>query len=109
MDDIRILFYNDDNNENKSKDYFNRINNNLTNDGFEDLMMINDNNSKIIIKIKTKNEMVRELFVLNNSEDNFIMLIISGKVDLNKITKLAGDIDFTELKDLKGYSPFENK
>lgn len=108
MDDIRILFYNNDNNENKSSEYFNRVNKTLVQDGFEDMMIINDNKSKVVIKIKKKNEMVRELFILTNSDDNFAMLILSGKVDLNKITKVAKDLDFTEMKDLKGFSPFKN-
>jgi len=107
MDDIRILFYNDENDNKMSDNHFDRVNKTLVQDGFEDMMVINENKSKVIIKIKKKNEMVRELFVLTSSEDNFAMLIISGKVDLNKISKVAKDFDFSEMKELESFSPFK--
>jgi len=108
MDDIRILFYNNKKDDNKSQQYFKKVNKRLTEEGFEDMLIIHEKNTKIVIKIKMKNDKVRELIALSNSEDNFSMLMISGKVDLNKISKVAKDLDLTSLQDLKGYSPFKN-
>lgn len=108
MDDIRILFYNDKNNENKSREYFNKIKKRLSQEGFEDMLVINEKNTKVLIKIKSKNDKVRELVALSNSDDNFSMLMLSGKVDLNKISKVAKDLDLTNIQDLDGFSPFKN-
>ncbi|MFC2128381.1 DUF4252 domain-containing protein [Bacteroidota bacterium] len=106
MDDIRILTYEKEDGENKSREYYGNIDERLNNSGFEDMLVINEYDKKITVKIKKKNETIRELMVLSLTDDKFVMLIVSGKVDFNKIMNVAKDMDFTDMQDFSDFSFF---
>jgi hypothetical protein len=71
---------------------------------YELLMTVRDKDENVRIWTKEANGIISELFLLVGEKDEFTMLSFVGKIDLNKISKLAGKtkIDGLEyLKDIK--------
>ena len=76
-------------------------------DDYELLMTVRDKESNIRFFTKeSSSDIVEELLLLVGAEDNFVLMSFVGKLDLNKIGKLAKklDIDGAEfLEQLEGH------
>lgn len=72
-----------------------------TDDGYEVLLTVRDKGDNVNFWIKEKNNVIEELFLLVGSEDEFVLVSFLGKLDLNKIAKLADTIEMTGAEHLK--------
>ncbi|MFK7773244.1 MAG: DUF4252 domain-containing protein [Saprospiraceae bacterium] len=72
-----------------------------TDDGYEVLLTVRDKGDNVNFWIKEKDNVIEELFLLVGSEDEFVLVSFLGKLDLNKIAKLADTIEMTGAEHLK--------
>lgn len=74
---------------------------------FEDLVTINDKNAKVNLMIREKNGIVSELFAVIAENNNFVLVSLRGKINLNDLSKVAHGLqnmgvgNFTENNALK--------
>jgi hypothetical protein len=64
---------------------------------FEELMTVRDKgqNVQILVKDQDNGNIVNELLLLVGGEDEFVLLSFVGKIQLNKIAKLAKQLDIS--------------
>lgn len=62
-------------------------------DQYEVLMTVRDGDENVRIWVKENNDVIDELLLLVGGDEDFVMLSFMGKIDLNKISKLANQID----------------
>jgi hypothetical protein len=67
-------------------------------DGYEVLMTVRDEGTKVNFWIKEKNNVIEELFLLVGSEEEFVMISFMGVLDLNKLAQLSSAIDIKGAK-----------
>jgi hypothetical protein len=60
---------------------------------FEELLTVRDGKENVRIMIKEANNIIDELLLLVGSPDEFVMLNFTGKIDLDKISKLGKALD----------------
>ncbi len=68
---------------------------------FEDLMVVNDRDGKINFLIKENHGKVSDLVLLVNHPDEFLVMNISGNIDLHAISRLSEKIDFKGSENLE--------
>ena len=68
---------------------------------FEDLMVVNGSDGKINFLIKELRGRVSDLLMLVNNDDEFLVMDISGDIDLHSIAKLSEKVNFKGSKDLE--------
>jgi hypothetical protein len=78
---------------------------NMLSNKYEELMTIRDhgNDMKFLIK-QGNNGIIHELVMLVGGEDEFFAMSLTGDIDLNEISKIAGSMNiqgFDKLKDVK--------
>jgi hypothetical protein len=56
---------------------------------YEQLMSIEDKSEQITFFIKEKNGVISELLMLSGGESSFVILSLSGKIDLQQVKKLS--------------------
>jgi hypothetical protein len=65
----------------------------LNANGYEELMTVKDKGSNVRFVTKESNKTITELLLVVGAADNFTMMSFTGKIDLNKISKLAKTLD----------------
>lgn len=60
---------------------------------YETLMSVKDGGENVRFWIKETDNYISELLLLVGGKDEFVLLSFVGKIDLNKISKLANSID----------------
>jgi hypothetical protein len=75
---------------NKTKSTVNRRMRNITRQGYETLMTVEEEGSDVTFYIKEKNNKVQELVMIIDEVDEMVVMSISGLIDLNKLSKLSG-------------------
>jgi hypothetical protein len=68
---------------------------------FEELMTVNEQNEKIIFMIDESNGVVNELIMILTANDQFVLLDLYGKIDLNQIAKLSRKMNIDHLDKLE--------
>ena len=63
---------------------------NIRKDTFEPLMTVKDGNDDIEFLIQEKDGTVSELLMLVDSDSNFLVMSLTGLIDLEKLSKLSG-------------------
>ena len=73
----------------------------INTDEYEILLTVRDKGENVNFWIREDNNVIHELFLLVGSEDEFVMVSFTGKLDLNKIAQLADEIDIKGAEHLK--------
>jgi len=60
---------------------------------YETLMTVRDGGENVRFLVKDTGDVINELLLLVGGEENFVLLSFVGNIDLNKISKLANQID----------------
>jgi len=60
---------------------------------YETLMTVRDGGENVRFLVKDTGDIINELLLLVGGEENFVLLSFVGNIDLNKISKLANQID----------------
>ena len=68
---------------------------------FEDLMVVNDSDGKINFLIKESHGKISDLILLVNDKDEFLVMNISGDIDLHSIAKLSDKMNFKGAENLE--------
>ena len=75
---------------NDLKDFLRKI----RKENYEDLLIVNSDDSKTNFMIKESRGKVSDLLLLVNEDEEFIVINISGTIDLHNISKLSKNINF---------------
>jgi hypothetical protein len=81
--------------------YYNEAVKTLNLKAYEELMTVRDGNQNIRFVIKDNGDIIEELLLLVGSPDEFVMISFVGKIDLDKIAKLAKTADIEGLEHLE--------
>ena len=80
---------------------FNRFLRQIKNEKFEDLMVVNDHDGRINFLIRESKGRVSDLVMLVNDHDEFLVMNISGDIDLHSIARLSKKMEFKGSQDLE--------
>jgi len=90
METIKVMVMG--NEDGKKKD-FGKINNRISKEldgiGFEDLVAINREGSKVLIKVYDQGEKTTDAVILIRGEGGFVALSLTGDIDLKELAKMA--------------------
>lgn len=102
LDNIYILLFRTYNKKVERKDILlNKFNEYYTENNYEDLVIINQYNEKVILKYNEKNNEQNELIILLTDNNSFVALSLTGKFDYNTLTTLLKIDNIETLKDMK--------
>ena len=68
---------------------------------YELLMKVRDDDENVLIYVDEADNIINELILLVGSPDEAVLLNITGKIDLDKISKIANSMDIEGLDNLK--------
>jgi hypothetical protein len=71
---------------------------------YEELMTVRDGGENVKFLVKENNNIISELLMLVGGENDFVLMSITGNIDLDKLAKLAGTLNIQgmdKLKDVK--------
>ena len=90
METIKVMVMG--NEDGKKKD-FGKINNRISKEldgiGFEDLVAINREGSKVLIKVYDQGEKTTDAVILIRGDGGFVALSLTGDIDLKELAKMA--------------------
>ncbi len=92
METIRVLLIGDT--EGHKRDYtklYQETGKGLDKLGFEDLVEINNEGNKVLIKVHDEGDKTNEAAILIKGEDGFVALSLLGDIDLKQLAKMAYD------------------
>ena len=79
--------------EDAKKRDFGKINNRISKEldgiGFEDLVAINHEGNKVLIKVYDQGEKTTDAVILVRGDDGFVALSLTGDIDLKELAKIA--------------------
>lgn len=83
--------------EDEPRKYYNEFMAKVKTTSYEELMTIRDGDSdvKFLVKDSDGGNIVNELLLLVGGEDNFVLMSFNGKIRLDKIGKLAKNINIS--------------
>jgi hypothetical protein len=68
---------------------------------YEELMTVKSDGANVRFLVKEKNNLVSELLMLVGGKDEFVLMSITGNIDLDKISKLGGTLNIQGMDNLK--------
>lgn len=69
---------------------------------YEELMIIKDDENDIKFLVKESSDaVIEELLMVIGGEENFGLISLVGRIDLNKISKLSGNVNINGLENLE--------
>lgn len=68
---------------------------------FEELMTVDDKDERIVFMIDESDGVVSELIMVMKGDDEFVLLDLFGKIDLNQIAKLSRKMNIDHLDKLE--------
>jgi hypothetical protein len=68
---------------------------------FEELMTIRDKDNDMRFMVKEVNGKINELLMISGSPDSFMILSLTGEIDLNKVSKLGSKMNVKGLEKLE--------
>ena len=99
IDEIKIIFTNKNYpSAQKKLINVNRTNEGLERDNFKDLLVIKDGDEVVNIKINEEKGLVNEVIILISNTEEFVVLSLVGKMELENINKLAEESKIIEYK-----------
>lgn len=98
MDGLKILTTDDD-----ARSFYQEAIAKFNTTEYEELMTVRDKDQDIqfLVKDQQNGKVVNELLLLVGGEDDFVMLSFVGKIYLNKIAKLAKNMNIDGLENLE--------
>jgi hypothetical protein len=81
--------------------YYNEVTKTLNLKAYEELMTVRDGDQNVRFLVKDTKGVIEELLLLVGSPDEFVMISFVGKIDLDKIAKLAKTADIEGLEHLE--------
>lgn len=101
---IKVLVYENEIGSLRSRELYKEADATISLSGFEELMSVVDQGEKVRILSRQKTgNTLEELIILVGSDEEFVLVDIFGIIDLEMISKMAGDIDiegFDELQNI---------
>jgi CII-binding regulator of phage lambda lysogenization HflD len=79
--------------EKKPLTIYSEANKRLNSRGYEELMTLKEKGSQVRFITKESNGVIEELLLVVASAEKFTMMSFTGKIDLNKISRLAKKLD----------------
>lgn len=70
-------------------------------ENYDELMIVRDGDTKLDFLIKEKRGKISDLLLLIDEEDEFVIVNISGEIDLNTIAKITDNLDIKGGKHMK--------
>ncbi len=80
---------------------YNSIMKKIRKDQFEDLMVVKDSDGRINFMVRETHGMIHDLVMLVNNADEFLLMNVSGDIDLHALARLSKNIDFKGSEDLQ--------
>lgn len=68
---------------------------------YEELVTVRDGKENVRIWVKDSGNIINELLLLVGSPDQFVLLSLAGKIDLDKISSLSKGLDIDGVKHLE--------
>ncbi|MDE1191071.1 MAG: DUF4252 domain-containing protein [Arachidicoccus sp.] len=68
---------------------------------YEELMTVRDEGDNVKFLVKENNNIISELLMLVGSNDDFVLMSITGNIDLDKIAKLGETLNIQDMDKLK--------
>lgn len=85
--------------------YYNEATKKLNLSTYEEIMTVRDNGENIRFFIKESNNIVNELVMLMGSKTDFMLMCLTGNIDLENINKLGSAINVKGMESLKNVKP----
>ncbi len=99
MESIKVLLIGDE--KTRQRDYaklYKDTGNSLDELGFEDLVEINNEGNKVLIKVHDEGDKTNEAVVLIRGDDGFVALALRGDIDIKQLAKMAYDFHAGDFK-----------
>ncbi len=74
----------------------------LSNNNFEELMRVREEDEDVRIMVKEKNNIIEELVIFVSEKKKVALISLSGIIDLDKISKLSKSLNINGLEHLDG-------
>ncbi len=68
---------------------------------YEELLTVRDGKENVRIWVKDSGNIINELLLLVGAPDQFVLLSLSGKIDLDKVSNLSKGLDINGVKHLE--------
>jgi len=102
IDDMRFLIFDDESfNETSPRDLFKKMDMELTENNFQDLLIVKEKNEIVKFKILETDAKVKELILLVSGGDELVLMNLSGNIDLNKMDIITESFDVHRVHDYK--------
>ena len=73
--------------------YYNEATNRINLNMYQELITVRDKGTNVRFVTKESNDIIEELVLLVGGQNEFVLMSFVGKIDLNKIAKLASKLD----------------
>ncbi|NNF01995.1 MAG: DUF4252 domain-containing protein [Bacteroidia bacterium] len=101
LDDIRILRHDmSDANRELTRKFLNDVKVNFPKNEYQDLMVIKEGKERVVFKVKEQNQRVKELIMQMFDENTITIALLSGDIDIEKVSQLANKLNVSGLKNL---------
>jgi hypothetical protein len=67
---------------------------------YSELLTVRDGDENVRIWVKDSGDIINELLLLVGSPDEFVLLSLTGKIDLNQISELSKTLDIDGVEHL---------
>ena len=101
MDFIKVMILDEKKTKLSNKDQIlQEFDQKLAESNFEDILLVNDGQQTIKIKIREEEGYVREMMILITKEDSFLGLSLVGKISLDQLSSVARSVDIEDFMDM---------
>ncbi len=103
LESIKIIT---SNSEENSPKYFKHILDllNKKSQGFQELMSVKEDNEQICIMTRESDGIIKDFVLISETGDDFSMICLSGKINMNTLGKLAKNMNLSQLNKLNNTS-----
>jgi hypothetical protein len=99
---IKILAVEDDDALGPGVNFYDEIMKDLPRDRYEELMVVKDSESDVVILAREEKGVIIELLLIAGGEgDENVLIAITGEIDLNTISKLGKTLDIEGMEELE--------
>ncbi|MBN1117562.1 MAG: DUF4252 domain-containing protein [Bacteroidales bacterium] len=92
----------------KTSEFVNEVEQAINKDDYKSLLVVKDGGDDVDILAKEVNGKIEELLLTVKSDDEDVVLILSGQIDLNKVAKLSEKIEIDGMEHLKLVAEVKN-
>jgi hypothetical protein len=98
---IKVLVFENEEGSLRSRELYKEADVAISLNGFDELMSVVDQGEKVrILSRQITDTTLEELIILVASDEEFVLVDIFGKIDLNKLSDMAGELDIEGLEKL---------